>query len=342
MTTIHVDKIASVTKNLSLPHSIEITENIPSEEGTVLVAEVLENKKEYNMLELPTGRLSVLRKGDIIAVALGKRRALKGFVGNIPPSLHVGESIHILNIGGVAGVCVSENMSTVGRAFPIKVLGAATKNGDPLNIRHGKKFELQDELVANTPLIVVSGTCMNVGKTSVACEIISQFSRNGYKVCGTKLAGVACLRDTERMKDYGAKEAVSFLDAGLTATVHQNGKSVSVTRGAIDYLAKENPDFIIVEFGDGVFGEYGVMNILKNREIAKNIALHIGCAHDPMGAMKLFEVCQDIGTPLHIFSGPVTDNSVGRDFVQKEMKLPAFNALYSSKELFQYLQEHFL
>ena len=61
-----VDKIASVTKNIPLQHEVEITKNIPSEEGTIIVAEVLEDKKEYNQLELPSGRFSTLKKGDII------------------------------------------------------------------------------------------------------------------------------------------------------------------------------------------------------------------------------------------------------------------------------------
>jgi hypothetical protein len=337
MKTIYVDKIGSVTKNIPLKHEVEITTNIPSEEGTIIVAEVLENKKEYNQLELPTGRLSILKKGDIIVVALGNRRALKGFVGKIPETLKENDTIHVLNIGGVAGLCMSENLNTVGHALPIKVLGAISKNNKALNIKQGKLFGLSDELVAKTPLIVVSGTCMNVGKTSVACEIISHASRYGFKIYSTKLAGVACLRDTEKMKDYGAKKAVSFLDAGLTSTVEQNGKSVQVTKGALNYLSKDNPDFIIIEFGDGIFGEYGVMDILKDKEISKNVVAHVGCAHDPMGASKLFETCNEIDTPIHVISGPVTDNSVGKDFIKKELQIPAFNALYYNNELFNHL-----
>src|SRR3989339_767181 len=94
-----VDKIGSVTKNLNLSYELEITESIPSEEGIVIVAEVLEDKKQYNQLELPTGRFSTLKKGDIVVVALGNRRALKGFVGKIPDQVKVNDVIHILNLG---------------------------------------------------------------------------------------------------------------------------------------------------------------------------------------------------------------------------------------------------
>lgn len=338
MKKITIDKIGSVTKNIPLQPEVEIIADFPSVEGAIIVAEVLENKREYNELELPSGRFSILKKGDIIAVALGNRRALKGFVGEIPENLKVNDVIQVLNLGGVAGICVSENISEVGHALSVKVLGAAAAaDGQPLNIKQQKLFSPAERLDSQTPLIVVSGTCMNVGKTCVACEIISHASQHGFKVFGLKLAGVACLRDTEKMKDYGAKKVGSFLDAGLASTVEQNGRSVQVTNGAINYLSKDKPDYLVIEFGDGIFGEYGVLEILKDKEIQKNIIAHVGCAHDPVGAVKLFEVCKEIGASLHAISGPVTDNSVGKSFISRELGIPGFNALYYNKELFDYL-----
>lgn len=338
--TIILDKIASVTKNVPLDHRVEISKHIIPEEGAVLAVEVLEDKKTYNQLELVSGRLSTIQKGDLIAVALGKRRALKGFVGTIPKELKAGDIINVLNLGGVAGICTSENVKVVGHALKVKVLGAivAVDNSQmPLNIRVGALFSPSETIELSAPLVVVSGTCMNVGKTSVACEIIKHASRKGLIISAAKLAGVAALRDTENMRDYGAHKIVSFIDAGLTSTVENGELSRRVTKGAISYLAKEKPDYIVIEFGDGVYGEYGVMDILKDPEIQKNIVAHVGCAHDPMGAVKLAEICQQIGAPLHLISGPVTDNSVGIDFIQRTLNLPGINALYSGDKLFSYL-----
>ena len=71
MTKIFIDKIASVTKNLELKHTEAILDKpsmeLPCEMGTVLAAEVLDDKSVYNEMELPTGRMSKLKKGDIIA-----------------------------------------------------------------------------------------------------------------------------------------------------------------------------------------------------------------------------------------------------------------------------------
>ena len=335
-----LDKIGSVTKNCGLSQEVEITKNIVCEEGAVIAVKVLEDKKIYNQLELVSGRMSTLKKGDVIAVALGNRRALKGFVGNVPETLAAGDTINILNLGGVAGICVSENFKEVGHALKAKVLGAIVPSeapDTPLNIKQFTLFSLKEKLESNVPLIIVSGTCMNVGKTSVASEIIKHASRAGYKINAAKLAGVAAMKDTENMKDYGAKQVVSFVDAGFTSTVHNGQNSVGITKGAIDYLASFKPNFIVIEFGDGVYGEYGVMDSLKDKEIQKQVAAHIGCAHDPMGAAKLVEVCKEIGAPIDMISGPVTDNSVGMEFISRMLSIPALNALTSGEQLFEYL-----
>ncbi len=138
MTKIFIDKISSVTKNLALNSQETILDKVgtalPCEMGTVLAAEVLDDKTVYNELELPSGRLSKLKKGDTIAVALGQRMALKGFVGALPESLKPDDVLHLLNMGGVAGECTSANTTEVGQPLRIRILGAVTRKGKVLNI----------------------------------------------------------------------------------------------------------------------------------------------------------------------------------------------------------------
>ncbi len=342
---IFLDKIASVTKNASLSHDVWVTDTVVPAEGAMVAVEVLEDKKIYNQLELVTGRMSTMKKGDLLAVALGNRRALKGFVGNVPEKLAVGDVIQVLNLGGVAGLCLSENFKEVGHALNVRVLGAIVGSGQSseasqehaLNIKDFKLFSGKDHLDGTMKLIIVSGTCMNVGKTSVASEIIKQLTQKGKKIFAAKLTGVAAMRDVENMRDYGARQAVSFVDAGYASTVANGEESVRVTKGALDFLAAGAPDYIVTELGDGVYGEYGVMSILKDSEIQAKVMAHIGCAHDPMGAVKLAEVCKEIGTPVHVISGPVTDNSVGTEFIERTLSLPAYNGLSQGEALVDYL-----
>src|SRR5579871_2656248 len=127
MRTVVVDKIASVTQALSLPHEVRIAAEIPCEEGVVVVVEVLNNKSTYNTLELTSGRMAKVARGDIVVGALGHRKALFGYSGHIPTSLASGDVIQMLNIGGVLGVCDSATPDK-GKPFDCTVLGAVLRS----------------------------------------------------------------------------------------------------------------------------------------------------------------------------------------------------------------------
>lgn len=343
MAHIILDKIGSVAKNAGLKRTVEVGETIICEDGALLVAQVLTEKKIYNKLELPSGRMSLLQKGDVIAVALGNRRALKGYVGDVPKNLCVGDTIHLLNIGGVAGICRSASLNEVGQPMKLKVLGAILDRGKPTNIRQYRLFGPQKKLPpATPPLIIISGTCMNVGKTSLAAELLKFASRDGKNFCAAKVTGIASLKDIQSMHDAGALAAVSFVDAGYTSTISPHASPREIAKGIINHLTQYKPDAIVLEFGDGIYGEYGVEFMLKDKEIQKHSIAHLGCAHDPVGAMKLKEICASIGCPLTLISGPVTDNSIGIDFVSDHLALPAFNALTDGDALYTYITQHCL
>ena len=334
-----VDKLTSVTKNVPLSHRLKVTADFKPRDGVLLVVEVLDNKKIYNKIELVNGRFSMVKKGDVLVVALGERRALRGFVGAVPKQLATGGIIHLLNLGGVAGECTSASTQHVGMPMRLKVLGAvADESGKAMSIKQFTLFKPQKNLTSTVPLIIVSGTCMNVGKTSVASEIIKHASHSGYNVAAAKLAGIAALKDTEIMQDYGAVAVASFLDAGYTSTIGLNGDGSKLTYGALNYLSKSKPDAIIVEFGDGILGEYGVLTLLKDPSLRKRVKAHIGCAHDPVGALKLYELCKEMKMPLTLISGPVTDNSVGVGFIENNIHLQGVNALYNGKALYQAIE----
>src|ERR1700685_3318763 len=107
MRTVVVDKIASVTQACGLSHELRVTADISCDEGVVLVVEIQNNKSTYNTLELTSGRMAKLARGDVVVGALGHRKALFGYSGHIPSSLKPRDVIQMLNIGGVLGICDS-------------------------------------------------------------------------------------------------------------------------------------------------------------------------------------------------------------------------------------------
>ncbi|MBX2833714.1 MAG: hypothetical protein KTR28_01950 [Micavibrio sp.] len=333
MNTITIDKISSITTNLKLQHEEGLTDDLSCEMGTVLAVQVLEDKSVYNELELSSGRMSKLKKGDIIAVALGQRMALKGFVGMLPTSLEVNDIIHLLNFGGTAGVCTSANVQEVGEPLRIRVLGGITRKGKQLNIKDAALFKPTQDMKAKVPLIITTGSSMDSGKTTVAIEIVKTLHRMGMKLAGAKLTGVGAVRDLFKMRDYGIYDSVSFVDCGITSTANIAAEDViGATKGALDYLSASEPDAIMVEFGDGLMGKYGVEAVLRDPQIQENVRFHIGCARDPVGAVGLAEACAKLGLPLDMVSGPVTDNQVGKDIIREKLGVLTYNAFKPDNE----------
>ena len=110
MRTVIADKIASVAQDRGLKRKLQVSEDIPCEEGVLIAVEILNSKSSYNTLELTSGRMAKIRRGDIIVGALGQRKALFGYSGHLPEKLAAGDTVQVLNIGGVLGIHCREEM----------------------------------------------------------------------------------------------------------------------------------------------------------------------------------------------------------------------------------------
>ena len=327
---VRVDKIASSTVNLGLSHELEITTRCEARAGNVVVVRALTDNATYNTLELGTGRMAKINPGDIIAGVLGYRRALKGFVGDVPESVAAGDRLHLLNLGGLVGRCVGHHHS-LSNAIEVEVIGMPVTDGRILNISEGAVAP-RETLECSAPLVLVAGTCMNSGKTYAATEIIKHLTREGRRVAGAKLAGVACLRDTLNMQDHGAIETMSFLDCGYPSTVGL-ADLAPMAKGVISKLAESSPDCIVIELGDGILGGYGVESIFNDAELMNATAALVFCAGDFVGAWGGRQLLASHGVKIDVISGPVADSQMGTDYVKRELGLDAANAVNGAEQL---------
>jgi hypothetical protein len=334
---IDADKIGSATSPLNLGRTVAIvpSSNTPRA-GDVVVVRALTDSATYNMLELPTGRLAKINPGDVLIGVLGRRRALKGFVGDVPASVKAGDQLHLLNMGGVIGSCTGHH-SSLSDAIQVSVIGLASDNdGRILNIADAA-LPPRTTLGETAPLVIIAGTCMNSGKTYAATELIKQATRAGLRVAGAKLSGIACLRDTLNMADHGAIAIASFLDCGLPSTVGATNLA-SVAKTIISRLNESSPDMIVIELGDGLLGGYSVESVFADTELRAATAGLIFCASDYVGAWGGIELLRRRGIEIDVIAGSVTDSQMGQDFVEKEFGVPASNARRDGARLFQLIE----
>src|SRR4030095_6772402 len=132
---IDADKIGSATSPLHVSKTVAVVDSSSSPRaGDLIVVRPLNDSATYNMLELPTGRLAKINPGDLLIGVLGRRRALKGFVGDVPATVNAGDQLHLLNMGGVIGCCTGHH-SSLSDAIQLEVVGLASdEQGRILNI----------------------------------------------------------------------------------------------------------------------------------------------------------------------------------------------------------------
>ena len=331
---VEADKLGSATARLELPKTLAVVRGTDSPRaGDVVVVRALTDSATYNQLELPTGRLAKVNPGDVLVGVLGSRRALKGFVGDVPETVKAGDMLHLLNMGGVIGRCTGHH-SSLSDAIRVEVIGlVADEEGRVRNIADAA-LPLRETLGTTAPLVLVAGACMNSGKTFAATELIKQATRAGLRVAAGKLSGVACLRDTLNMADHGAVAIASFLDCGLPSTVGV-GDLAPVAKAIIAHLNECAPDLIVIELGDGILGGYSVESVFDDEELRAATAALVYCASDYVGAWGGVEWFARRGLTVDLIAGSVTDAQMGEVYIEQQFGVAAGNARRDGARLFE-------
>ena len=153
----------------------------------------------------------------------------------------------------------------------------------------------------------------------------------GSPLLGNVVSGwIACNFDEVTllipMEDAGARETMIFSDLGIVTTTADNGPAL--TRALLSGLAKNKPDVIVLELGDGLLGAYGVEAILSDESIRDAMSIVVLCANDPVSAWGGAKILREQFTiePL-VVTGPATDNAVGVDQIAERLELRGINAL---------------
>jgi hypothetical protein len=338
MKTVMLDKIASVTRACGLKREVRVSSEIPCEEGVVVAVRVRSDKSTYSQLELPSGRMAQVKKGDVIAGALGHRHALFSYSGHLPRQLAPGDTVHLLNMGGVIGICDSVNPD-LGPPFECEVLGAVLHFpylGERIGVAArigGEPLDARARLDAGgVPVVALVGSCMNCGKTAAACTLVRHLSHAGLTVDGFKATGVSLRRDVLALEDAGARSTAVFTDLGVVSTTPANAPAV--TRTLLTRLAARRPDAIVVELGDGLLGAYGVAAILEDPEIRSAFTAVVLAANDPVAAWGGVRMLREqFGIEPAAVTGPATDNLAGTEIIEAALGVPAVNARTNGERL---------
>jgi len=335
--TIVPDLISSAVNRVTLQSPLQVEAVMTAQYGDVIAGRIKSVNPNYPFLEISGGKEIALEESQIFLGVLGCRKALHGFSGELPSTLKTGMSLHLLNKGGVIGQCTGFHRDL---EWPteIEYLGTIQQNGQPLNLQD---FALPfiEEPLPEVPVVMVVGTCMDAGKTSVCKRLLKLFSERGFSINAGKVSGVACQRDLIAMERHGAKKTLSFVDFGLPSTTHLESL-VSLARSMVHHLSRSNPDFILLELGDGIVGAYRVASMFEDEKLMSRCVFTILCANDLTGVWGGLQWLNSTKNPKQMLvSGRVTDSTEGVRFIEQNWNLPAANAFDGSAKICTHVLE---
>lgn len=324
MKKIKLDKIPSIFKNVNLSQEVLIDNHIPAKEGTMVVVVAEENSGKKDVLEFIGGRLGTILKGDVFAGVLGYRKALVEFAGEIPKEVKVGDELYLLCESGVIGE-ISGIYEAWGKPMKVKVLGSIVdEKRKPKTLKSFAlpTIELNKQRI---PIICILATRMDSGKTTMMSKILYYFKQQGKIVAAIKPTGVSYLQDSYKLMDNGATLVVDVTDMGLPSTCNGNVKQViKSTLNLINYAKSSNPDLILMEFGEGIIGEYHVLDLLKYKPIKDQISFVVLAANDLPGVLGAKEILnKECKLKIDMVTGPIANSHLGVELIKKYFQLPA-------------------
>lgn len=267
----------------------------------VMVAQVQEIS-QHTRIELAGGRKALLYPGDLVGVAFGNRYATHQYHGVVPSEREVYD---MLSQGGVCGEVLSA-AGCMREPTLLRPLGfLLNESGEVVNLRDYGIRPI--ETVARVSTIVVVGSSMDAGKTTMVSGIVHGLSSAGFRVNAGKVTGTACAKDLLNMLDAGANSVLDFSRAGFSSTAAASEQEIhELCNTIVSHLSADSPDYVVLEIADGVVQRETrmVLDYLVDQGQIDHLCLAV---HDAMAAPTCIDFLRsNWGLEVRVVSGMAT------------------------------------
>ena len=203
-----------------IPFEVDKLEKIHWKTGDYVVGKITNTGNERMKIELINGRMRGIMKDDLVIGALGERYATLEATGSWREVEEYG-IMHLLTGAGLMGKCTSKS-AFLPNLIEIEYVGHVMRDDQVCKMDDYVKSIKESEF--KTPVILLVGTSMSAGKTTVARIIVNHLKRAGLKIVAGKLTGASRFRDILSFKDVGASHIFDFVDMGLPSSIFPREK----------------------------------------------------------------------------------------------------------------------
>ena len=275
---------------------------IDAGDGTVVLAEVLSNFGSVSALENSYGRDVRLYAGDRFLGVLGNRRSSTSEYGDCPPNLRIDGTtvLDLLAYGGILGYGRSAPAEKASKGFlKVRILGAMLESAAPVTLSRLHEFGGQPE-ACSAPVLLVSGTSAEVGKTTASGGLIRAFKRMGLRVGAAKLTGTGRLRDILSMQDAGADHCADFPEVGLASTYTGEEAVLLAAERILGTLACAKCQIVLAELGGDII-EANIPYLLSTPNFLRPVRAIVHVAGDVLGIMGSIDYYRQLGISKRIY-----------------------------------------
>ncbi len=294
---------------------IEAVERETWSNGDYVVSEVM--KHSAVPVELTSGRMAEVYRGDFLVGALGRRCATLEAVGSWEDVADDGV-MHALTGAGLFGKLTSASVM-LPRLLELRYRGHVHVDGRSVGMSDYARAGCA-ELTA--PVVLIAGTSMSAGKTATARVLARQMRARGLRTVGAKLTGAGRYRDILTMRDAGANQVFDFVDVGLPSSICPEDEYRARLRDLLGLIAETDPEVVIAEAGASPLESYNGGTAID--ELGSRVACLILAAADPysvVGIEKAFGMRADVVTGL------ATSTDAACQLVERLADVPAVNVL---------------
>jgi hypothetical protein len=302
----------------SKPFEVRKLEKLKWKTGDYVVGRITDPGNDKIQIELINGRMRSCMRGDLVVGALGDRYATLEATGSWKEVEEDGR-MHLLTGAGLFGKCTSKSVH-LANLIEIEYAGHVTRDGGVCKMDDFVKVVPYSKF--NIPVIMLVGTSMSAGKTTVARIIVNLLTRSGLNIVAGKLTGASRYRDTLSLKDVGANHIFDFVDAGLPSSIYPREKFRKKLVQLLSRINQVGADVAVIELGASPLEPYN--GDVAFEELKPWVKCTVLCASDPYavyGVMKSFRLKPDI------VSGIATNTFAGAELIEKLCGVRALNLI---------------
>lgn len=190
------------------------------------------------------------------------------------------EALHQLTGAGMIGTFRSLERKSKGPTKLEFVGYVSDEDGRRVNLKDAL-FQPRRLSEAALAVVLVLGTGMDSGKTTVAAKLARSLVMQGRRVASCKLTGSVSRRDYYEMSAVGAVDVRDFSDYGFPSTyLCEEGEIIDLFHTMVADAAAARPDVVVMEVADGILQRETQM-LLRSasvRRATRAVVLSAACA----------------------------------------------------------------